>query len=89
MPTQITHQTFWSSYRQWSTHAISINEAEFNKAKPLYKKALKSSDFNKNLKLKSIQEKPSRNRKRKVVWFNPPDNAEVKTNIGRVFLKLV
>ena len=68
---------------------LSINEVEFNKAKPSYKKALKSSVFNKSLKFKSIQEKPSRNRKRKVVWFNPPYNAEVKTNIGKVFLKLV
>ena len=68
---------------------LSINEDELNKAKPLYEKALKSSSFNKNLKFESIQEKPSQNRKRKVVWFNPPYNAEVKTNIGQVFLKLV
>ena len=65
----------------------SINEDEFNKAKPLYEKALKSSDFNKNLKFESIQTTDSRNRQRKLVWFNPPYNAEGKTNIVKVFLK--
>ena len=36
------------------------------------------------------QTKPSGNRKRKAVSFNPPYNAEVKKkNIGKVFLKLV
>ena len=67
---------------------LSINEDEFNKAKYLYEKALKSSGFNRNLKFESIQRKPSRKRKRKVVWFNPPYKAEVKTNIGKAFWKL-
>ena len=30
-----------------------------------------------------------RNRKRKVLWFNPPYSQNVKTNIGKLFLKLV
>ena len=60
-----------------------------NKAKPLYKKALKSSDFDYNLKFESTQEKNSQNRKEKKVWFNPPYNTEVKTNINKVFLRLV
>ena len=55
--------------------SLPINEDEFNKAKPLYEKSRKSSGFYKNLKLESIQKKLSRNRKRKVVWFNPPYNA--------------
>ena len=74
-----------------NTHlsSLSIHEDEFNKPKPIYEKALKISGFNKNLKFESIQEKPSRNRKRKVVWFNPLYSAEVKINISKVFLKLV
>ena len=62
--------------------SLSINEEEFNKAKPLYKKALKSSDFNKNLKVESTET---------ALWFrsfNPPYNVETKSNIGKVFLKL-
>ena len=69
--------------------SLSINQDEFNKAKPLYEKALKNSGFKKNIKFESIQEKPSRNRKKKVVWLHPPYNAEVKTNISKVFLKPV
>ena len=69
--------------------SLSINEDESNKAKPLYGKALKSSGFNKNLKFESIHTKLSRNTKRKVVWFNPPYNAEGKTNISKDFLKLI
>ena len=30
-----------------------------------------------------------RNRNRKVTWFNPPFNIDLKTNIGREFLKLI
>ena len=28
-------------------------------------------------------------RKRKVIWFNPPFSLNVKTNVGKIFLKLV
>ena len=42
---------------------VSINEDEFNKAKPLYEKALESSGFDKNLKFESIRTKSSQNRK--------------------------
>ena len=37
-----------------------------------------------NLKFESIQTKPSLNRQRKVVWFNPRYNTKVKTNIGKL-----
>ena len=30
-----------------------------------------------------------KNRKRNIIWFNPPYNKNVKTNIGKIFLKLV
>ena len=30
-----------------------------------------------------------RNRSRKVIWFNPPYSQNVKTNIGKLFVKLV
>ena len=65
--------------------SLCINEDEFNKAKPLYEEILNSSRFNRNLKFENIKTKPLRNRKR----FNPIYNADVQTNIGKVFLKLV
>ena len=33
--------------------------------------------------------KPKRNRKRRVIWFNPPYNKNVTTNIARRFLSLI
>ena len=68
---------------------LSCNENEFNKAKPLYKSVLKSSGFNYSIKFKAPAENARRNRNRKVIWFNPPYSLNVKTNIGKVFLKLV
>ena len=68
---------------------LSCNEHEFNKAKPLYESALKSSGFNYSMKFEAPVENAKRNRNRKVIWFNPPYSLNVKTNIGKVFLKLV
>ena len=68
---------------------LSWNENEFNKAKPLYESALNSSGFNCSMKFKAPVENARRNRNRKVIWFNPPYSLNVKTNIGKVFLKLV
>ena len=31
----------------------------------------------------------NRNRKRKVIWYNPPWNANVKTNLGRKFINII
>ena len=41
--------------------------------------------------MKFLAKSPSsnRNRKRKVIWFNPPFNEDVDTNIGKSFIKLV
>ena len=68
---------------------LQCNEHEFNKAKPLYESALKNSSFNYSMKFKAPVENARRNRNRKVIWFNPPYSLNVKTNIGKVFLKLV
>ena len=32
---------------------------------------------------------PQRNRNRKIIWFNPPYSVNVKTNIGRIFLRFI
>ena len=66
---------------------LSCNEYEFNKAKPLYKSALKSSGFNCSMKLEAPVESARRNRNRKIIWFNPPYSLNVKTNISKLFRK--
>ena len=67
---------------------LSCDKNEFDKAKGIYEKALNESDFNTKL---SYQNEPSerKNRNRKIIWFNPPYNESVKTDIGKQFLKLV
>ena len=41
------------------------------------------------MKFEAPIENARQNRNRKVIWFNPPYSLNVKTNIGKVFLKLV
>ena len=72
----------------------SSNEEIFNKSIKIYSKALKESGFTDELKYLSndVQElgnKNRRKRKRKIIWFNPPYSKNVKTNVGKVFLKLL
>ena len=68
---------------------FSYNEEEFNKAKPLYENALKDSRFNTSIKYAKDEVKSNRNINRKIIWFNPPFSQNVKTNIGKTFIKLV
>ena len=52
--------------------------------------ALKKSGYNEELKYNSTNGKTSRKRKKKnILWFTPPFNKQVKTNIGKLFLKLI
>ena len=67
---------------------LSCNEIEFNKAREDYENALKESGF--RTKLSFLQPTVNRRtRSRKIVWFNPPYNAAVTTNIGKRFLSLI
>ena len=71
---------------------ISSNEAVFNNSKNIYNIALKSSGFNETLSYTPSPEnnrEKSHNRKRKIIWYNPPFSKNVKTNIGRMFFKLI
>ena len=68
---------------------LSCNEDEFKKAKPLYENALKESGCKAEMKYETRENINNRNRHRKIIWFNPPFSQSVKTNIGKIFLKLV
>lgn len=65
----------------------------FNSAAPLYQEALEKSGYSYKLRFEPPTEKSEkknkRSRKRKVIWFNPPYNHDVKTNVGYEFLKIV
>ena len=71
---------------------LSSDKSVFDSSKDLYNNALSSSgfkakiksnpDFNKNISR-------NKNRKRKIIWFNPPYSSNVSTNIGKSFLTIL
>ena len=73
--------------------AISSNKEEFDLFKPDYQKAIDDEGHTTIVTFENPtlqQQKPKkRNRSRNMIWFNPPWNSAVTTNIGACFLKLV
>ena len=68
---------------------LLCNEEEYEKAKPLYEFALNKSGYKTTLTYTKITNVNNRIRARNIIWLNPPYNQNVKTNIGKTFLKLV
>ena len=69
---------------------ISSDEAVFNNSANFYNNALKASGYKESLTFDGNHEKKVKSqRKRKIIWFNPPYSANVKSNIGRRFLILI
>ena len=69
---------------------LSCDKEQFEKAKGIYESALSASGFPSNLTFEdNVSESQRPRRKRKIIWFNPPFNQQVKSNIGKSFLNLV
>lgn len=76
---------------------LSSNETIFNQATPYYEEALKRSGYHHifkynpqlNLNIENNQNRTNKNRKRNILWFNPPFNKNVSTQIGKYFLNLI
>ena len=74
---------------------ISCNQDIFDAAKSTYEQALSKSGFNEELKYNNkdskeqTRNKEKRKRRRKIIWFNPPFSLSVKTNIGKLFFKML
>ena len=68
----------------------SSNKDIFDESIKRYKHAFKESGFSETLKYiaptTNIEQKY---RKLKIIWFNPPFFRSVKSNIGRIFLRLI
>ena len=65
---------------------LSCDKPEFDKAKTIYKSALKSSGYETTMKFdKDNRNNQNTNRKRKIIWFNPPFNQQVKTKLVKLF----
>ena len=69
---------------------LSCNKEEFDKIKSVYESALKDSIHFSSISYNNSNTRNARrNRNRKVTWFNPPYSQNVKTNIGKLYIKLV
>ena len=88
-PPNIIRQLPLTIEKRLSEH--SSNEEIFNNAKADYEKALKDSGYQPALKFTPHVDEISqrRNRKRNIIWFNPPFSKNVSTNIARRFLNLI
>ena len=75
--------------------SINSDEKMFQSTAPQFQEALKKSGYDYILKFDpSASEPRAKNKskkraKRHVLWYNPPYNATVGTNIGKEFLKLI
>ena len=69
----------------------SCDEDVFNQAKGVYEEALRTSGHPSILSYQpsTPEEQTQRRRHRKIIWFNPPFSSNVKTKIGKEFLRLV
>ena len=67
----------------------SCNQSEFNRAAQDYNGALKKSGYKEGLIYSANPKERRRTRKRDIIWFNPPFNLGVKSNIGKEFFRLL
>ena len=74
-------------------NAISSNREKFDNAKDEYQKALTESghihQLAYNPENEATQNQARNKKKRNIIWFNPPFNAAVSTNVGKRFLELI
>jgi len=69
---------------------LSWNEEIFNQSTPYYEKTLKRSGYNHTFEYRpTMNNHCPKNRKRNIVWFNPPFNANLSTNISKCFLNML
>ena len=87
-PPQVIEQTLKTISQRLSN--ISCDEIEFSKVCQEYRNALTESGHKEILKYepKDANLNRKRRRKRKIIWFNPPFNKNLKTELGRKFFNL-
>ena len=68
---------------------LSKNKIVFNEAKNEYQKALDEAGYDFKLKFnpQDQNQRSRKSRRRNVTYFNPPYSRNIKTNIGKEFLK--
>ena len=70
---------------------LSSSKRIFQESAVYYEKCIKSSGYKPKLQHQQLKEnnQNKKKRKRNIIWFNPPHSKSVKTNIGRIFIKLI
>ena len=72
---------------------LSSSKEVFDEACPLYKRALKESGYQEDIKYLDAPSEENgagkRKRRRKIIWFNPPYSKSVKTNVAARFISLI
>ena len=70
---------------------LSSNKEIFDNSKEYYENALKKSGYKEKLNYIPPQNNDNKrkNRKRNVIWFNPPYNKNVTTKVGKKFIELI
>ena len=72
---------------------ISSNNDIFDQAAPLYNDALRNSGHTEPVEYlenrKTSQRRKRKNRRRNIIWFNPPFSRNVSTNLGQRFFRLI
>lgn len=69
--------------------SLSCDQHEFDKCKSIYQASLEDSGYKTKLEYEANPTSQNRNRIRKIIWYNPPFNMDVRTNIGNRFLSLI
>ena len=70
----------------------SSNETILKEAAPMYEKTLSEAGYNVKLKYNPNRKRKlnkKKNRKKSIIWFNPPYSKNVVTKDGHYFLKLL
>ena len=68
----------------------SPEEAAFNSTKVEYEDAVKKSGYRVNQEYTTkTTGKPKNNRQKNIIWFNPPFNKSFKTNVAKIFFRLL
>ena len=69
---------------------LCSNKNQFENSRSVYEDALSKAGYKNKSKLNySTNQSVNKCRSRKIIWFNPPFNMNVKTNVGKVFLNLL
>lgn len=71
--------------------SISCDKNEFDKSKLIYEEALKKSGFDGNMTFIDPATKTNKRRRtrKNIIWFNPPFDQNVTTNVAKRFLQLL